>query len=915
MSYQWQPPSYDTQQYDFTQQSEDEKRFGQGVLDLTGVPQPSVPFNFPGTNGFQNGAMFNYRPALAYNANGNTYPTQSPSTYPTNPPSGLSTSTTPNTEIDVMTPGLTYPYNNFQTYPQYIPGDYQNTDNFPPPPLFNPYQPPVADSSNNYYQNGQQQGTISPSQLGQDQPLKPTKSFSDLLMGSRESSSSSSSTEGTHDWNGNVLEDWTRPLSRALGQDSKPPSTSDFASKAPSTGVFAVPRAPNVAPTTAAAAPSPGALDEAIKDYVNSPNRLAAGERKIVVMSPKVGQKSYGTEKRFLCPHPQAALIGGAWWIKSPDGCPVSPCQPPRVNISLTGEQPVKDAMVSWTNVSGQSLDDKINTQAMSAGDNPFLGNVAGKNLHISDNDGKRREVKAVVTVKSPARHHSGSQGWGLAKGTMKEVTKDEVIGVFESKEIKVISKPSKKKSSAKSGEFVPDFTRIAGSDGKPVTGAVPPTYSTDRNAMPGFTADANTWESFILWLVDPNKQGGPGLGPPPHPDWPNPPANIIAPSLLAPAIRYNSTVVLQSLQTGVISPVLVIRRIDSEADAVGMDGHVSESPTSLPPGELAGDLVSQLQKVAFELYQPDLMDHLQRDSKYGGFWLSCSQEAVSQQFVHADRRWNAVQIPQRGGSKPNSVPNTPQQRFGVLPMTPHTSSMNLPSTPSSPVSSSSSSLDYFGAHSRKSSSHSLMSPPVNDAPLPSTDGGPVRRHRTGSVGRGPLNRPINRKRMSTDGSSTGSFEYISTPLSPETPRMAWTMDVGDICIWSIVSTEQTTYTFYVPPYAETPAEPFAPFPMANRLLAPNLSADQGLAKYQHQYTTMANIPLVTLYGKNFVKRPDGGAHHLVYFGETPAAHNEVRCGEVMAAAEPQLSPGRKTSIFLVRDDGQCVIPTNLTYP
>ncbi len=35
-----------------------------------------------------------------------------------------------------------------------------------------------------------------------------------------------------------------------------------------------------------------------IDQYVRTPNRLALGERTIIVMSSKVAQKSYGTEKR-----------------------------------------------------------------------------------------------------------------------------------------------------------------------------------------------------------------------------------------------------------------------------------------------------------------------------------------------------------------------------------------------------------------------------------------------------------------------------------------------------------------------------------------------------------------------------------------------------------------------------------------
>jgi len=35
-----------------------------------------------------------------------------------------------------------------------------------------------------------------------------------------------------------------------------------------------------------------------LDQYVRTPNRLAFGERSVIVMSSKVAQKSYGTEKR-----------------------------------------------------------------------------------------------------------------------------------------------------------------------------------------------------------------------------------------------------------------------------------------------------------------------------------------------------------------------------------------------------------------------------------------------------------------------------------------------------------------------------------------------------------------------------------------------------------------------------------------
>lgn len=400
---------------------------------------------------------------------------------------------------------------------------------------------------------------------------------------------------------------------------------------------------------------------------------------------------------------------------------------------------------------------------------------------------------------------------------------------------------------------------------------------------------------------------------------WPNLPNNAI-PAHVSPPVRYNSTVVLQSLQTGLCSPVLVIRCADDGSEAVGMDGTTPDSNIATPQGEAPGIAVSQLRKVAFEVYQPDAMHQLQRDATYGGLWLSCDQETVRELFVSAERRWSPIQQPGRQ-SRPSSLPNTPQSRFGVLPMTPHTTSAGLPSESSSPISSSSS-TDYFGSHSRKSSSSALFSPLSAEVSLPSTnDGGPVRRQRTGSSSRGrggPMQRPaMHKKRSSADLPMAHQADYMinngNTYLNDGADRQFWTLDVGDVCIWSIVSTEQISYTFYVPPYASESVEPYAPFPSAQRLLPPNMSAELVPTKYNHQYTSMSTAPLVTFYGKNFNKRGDGSPQHVIYFGETPSSHNEVRCAEVMAAAEvPSL---QSQPVFIVRDDGQVIVPTGLKYP
>lgn len=669
------------------------------------------------------------------------------------------------------------------------------------------------------------QGTISPSQLGQNAI---NKQFSSLFM-ERGSSSSASSTEGGHDWssNGHALDD------------------SQFAAVAAArlTGgslgdVHAfTPISLNGTPTAIGDGTD---ITQALRAYLSAPNRLAYGERKLVISTPKVGQKSYGNEKRFLCPHPQATLYGSAWWTTQGEGCPATPIVPPRVNISLSGEEAVKDANATWLNTEGRSLDEKLTTDALLKRDEPFVGNVAGRNLHVSDNEGKRSNFTAQVRIRTPsARSDMAPQPWGGA-----DLEPREIIGTFESKEIKIISKPSKKKTNTKSSEresfrsvgspsplanlanyavvithgstialynrtksqtastrylnIDTDLTTVRGSDGQHVTGARQPVLNADHRAFPGLAASAGVWESFIIWLADPTKPAvSSGLASN-HPGGPSPPMNALAPGPIPSPIRYNSLVVLQSLQTGRCTPVMTIRRIDQDAEAVGQDGNVMDHSTGFAPeGEMPGDMVAQVQKVAFELYDPILASQLLLNRSAGDSrWLACDHESVIARYVRSERKWSPIPIPYRGG-KSHSTPTTPNRGFHILPMTPHTSSTNLPSTPSSPVSSGSS-IDYFGPHSRKASSTHLISPiSSNGEPLPgSTDGGPLRRHRTGSTGRaGPLGRPAHKKRQSQDShshsaSASSSYDHLPNALGGmgmlDHHRQSWALNIGDVAVWYV---------------------------------------------------------------------------------------------------------------------------------
>jgi len=423
------------------------------------------------------------------------------------------------------------------------------------------------------------------------------------------------------------------------------------------------------------------------------------------------------------------------------------------------------------------------------------------------------------------------------------------------------------------------DLTNIRGSDGLHVPGARSHTDQHQKD-FPGLISSASVWESFIIWLADPSKSSGPSHLPPLQPDWPSQPNNALITGPVPPPIRYNALVILQSLQSGQCTPVMTIRRIDSDSDAVGQDGSVSDiSLGYTPEGEMLGDMVAQVQKVGMEIYEP-ILSNQQLHTPYLGDsrWLACDQENIIARHVQTERRWSPIPIPYRGG-KSHSTPTTPARGFHILPMTPHTSSTNLPSTPSSPISMtfSSSSSDYFGANSRVSSSTQLFSPILSHGeslPVISNEGGVFRRPRTGSTGRmGPLGRPPHRKRQSQDSHSHGqghatntssSYDHLPNALGMgmNEQRQSWALSIGDVAVWyvfslhfrypdeglmnrTIVGTEQTSYTFYVPPTISVSDNPIAPYPTVSKYLPPGSEVKD--PRTEAGFTAQTDLPLVHL--------------------------------------------------------------------
>ncbi|KAJ7217855.1 jkappa-recombination signal binding protein [Mycena pura] len=640
-----------------------------------------------------------------------------------------------------------------------------------------------------------------------------------------------------------------------------------------------------------------------LEQYVRTPNRLAFGERTVIVMSSKVAQKSYGTEKRFLCPPPTAIMIGNAWWTEVVRRGEEPKLCPPRVVISISGEPTPQEGSIEWTGASGKSFD---------VSDPPtgttYTGRCVGKQLFISDVDEKKKKVEALVKITAPA-------------------TDDEperIIGTFPSRPIKVISKPSKKRQSAKNlelcinhGSTISLFHRLRsqtvstkylcvsgsgssfkGSDGAPLMGL----DQRARQTTPSFIARTASWDPFVMYIVDINKPAG-GIDapppPPPQPDYPSPPPNAIAFSNNGSQIPiyYNQTVVLQCLTSGVVSPVLIIRKVDHQTTVVGgglQEGAKGVADHYCAPGEVCGDPVSQLHKIAFEVYDPARVMTEPGTPGVSGAFLSCMGEKVNTYRPIDGRQWNGA-----------------------------AGETNSPTMPASPLSSAPAGSEYF-----HSSTGSAPTSPSASPDFLSNDGGRVKKKR-GSNSAGGLspitkNAAKNRRRPSSAGSATSTRRGSSSDGGVSSGAL-WQVDIGETSVWTIVGTDQVRYNFYIPPVLldsqnapgsyTAPSKPITPFPALVKYLPPDRAAE---APKHHTAGARSVLSkpnphaskMLTVYGENFSKTDPVS----VFFGSDPSQYVEVRCNEVLGCLPPDTPSQKRRPLILIRSDG-IVFPSNVYYP
>ncbi|KAJ2746576.1 hypothetical protein GGI20_001225 [Coemansia sp. BCRC 34301] len=277
------------------------------------------------------------------------------------------------------------------------------------------------------------------------------------------------------------------------------------------------------------------------------------GSKVVMVLTSKVAQKSYGTEKRFLCPPPTVLLFGDSWKLPTTAGegsefiasmprisvsVPTSDGSPPVSDFGdgSDGSPPVSDfgdgsssssesrtAQLEW--IARPDLVPKpkqhvphnpVAPQHAPRDGEPITGRYVAKQLFINDVDEKRKRVAVKVRLHDP----SGQV----------------VLNEFDSRPIKVISKPSKKRQSVKNidlcihhGSTISLFNRLRsqtvstkylGATRSMSVGGPRPFWfpaggaeesaddelaaaMSSNAATTTFVARNSVWDPFIIWIVN----------------------------------------------------------------------------------------------------------------------------------------------------------------------------------------------------------------------------------------------------------------------------------------------------------------------------------------------------------------------------------------------------------------------------
>ncbi|KAI9273332.1 hypothetical protein EDC94DRAFT_510969 [Helicostylum pulchrum] len=645
---------------------------------------------------------------------------------------------------------------------------------------------------------------------------------------------------------------------------------------------------------------------------------LGGGEEKtVVILTSKVAQKSYGTEKRGqeeLNPPKLTVNISGE--TSTPQSGQIEWYTVSGVTVGQTGhiksqQQPAQNALQqsehpSRFRSSSESRSNSVDWYHNHQQETLSAGKCVSKHLYINDADEKRKRVECLIKIQ-------------MANGIQ--------LGTLASKGIKVISKPSKKRQSVKNmelcihhGTTVSLFNRIRSQTvstkylGVSTAGAsfAFPGQVKKEHVPTGegtcFVARTTCWDPFVIWVVDTTRSPCDAKETDTPEDFigrnssftrnvPYPPPPAIAlknkTGQLIP-IHYNQHVVLQCLTTGLVSPVMIIRKVDKASTVVG--GAQSTDDLNLVGGgeygdEVLGDPVSQLHKVALQIVQdPANVNHRQQDyysrpsppattmmprSSQPVTYLACLNDMVGMHKTTDPRKPIHPPPP-----VPTATTSTSAMQWDMLDMFDITAQ------------------DEKVIRKRRVSGTSTMSDQnmmmMQQRYNPNDEFYPQAMPVTPI-----LSQKFENSRKSSV-SSTGSGGRRSSVSNTQSLGAYWSEDVSDAAVWTIVGTDCATYTFSSTAQSEDSHTLHHPFPSLTSFTT-KPSKDEDF--------------MLSLHGENFSRDLQ------VWFGDQKALQTEYRSRELLVCKVPSRHDLLETKnlynqipILLVRGDGT-ICKTNKFYP
>lgn len=419
--------------------------------------------------------------------------------------------------------------------------------------------------------------------------------------------------------------------------------------------------------------------------------------------------------------------------------------------------------------------------------------------------------------------------------------------------------------------------------------------------------ARTGSWDPFVIWIVDTSRSLDSAhtnrTQHPNNPNYPPPPAIALhtTPGQSPIALHYNQPVVLQCISTGLVSPVMVIRKVDKGSMVLG--GNRVDDLSGATGGECGdesiGDPVSQLHKVAFQIvqdpsiahnnkanYRPDYYQPLPTtewtlpQSSQPVTYLACLNDVVGMHKTTVARNFVS----------PRPAPPSQNMMESSTLFSSSWSENLLNDDFGSDLLSSIVSQQEDGKVTRKRRVSCDVNKPVS---LPAKFQNSIsskNRRRVNSLNDSlPLKlEGAGRRRSST---SSDRRQSISSDTSSHQANGAcWTEDVSDASVWTIVGTDCASYTFWTPLSPFTAENPITPFPV--------------LTQIQNDANTL------TLTGENLAR------DLTVWFGDVKSVRTDYKCRESVSCLIPEHDaltesptvqvhgPQHKIPILLVRGDG-----------